>query len=501
MVAMTSDVNDVVHEGYIKLLALSGSFFDLFAVLFFLIVSPIVFDKDWKMLGFVILCVFPIILVSFLLVRRAKTTHVISFENSAQKELVATVDRTILNYRLIADYGQRPLFETRFAKAIGKYNTDLVAANKVLLNNQYFSPWISILFVAAYTFYGGLQVIDGALTLGMFLANLKIIQTMGSSWGAIYKVLMDIEAINPALMQVVELMNLPTDLPLRKALNRNKRRRSSEMRDEMRKTLERGWPVDNLPIALDGLTYDYNDAGKVNEGSKIEISIKMDPTSGMSLSNGPTFAMTGQVNLFQGEFTALVGTPGQGKSTLLRMLGGVILPTPGLLFVPVHLRVLHVATETLFFKASLFENLTFGCIPGDSDTEMERVVKICSRLGLPQGELDLIKQGKDAPAMVWGELLSHSHISLLGIARAIITNPELMCIHKPIMAHSEETSATIIAMLKEFCVEKGVGQDATTRHLRRPRTCVMTAAKLSSVTFADHVYLVSRRDGIRYVPK
>lgn len=211
--------------------------------------------------------------------------------------------------------------------------------------------------------------------------------------------------------------------------------------------------------------------------------------------------MTGCLMLHQGEFSALVGPPAEGKSTLLQMLGGVILPTPGSLFVPSHLRILHVATENLFFKATLFENLTFGCIPGDADADTARVTKICERLGLPQNVIDIVAQGFKGPVLVWSELLSHSHKCLLGVARAMITNPELLCLHKPVMAYNESTTQRVLGMLKEFCVDKGIEVDMETRHLRRPRTCVITAAKVASVNLADHIYLVSHKHGCRYVPK
>merc|ERR1719199_16452 len=158
----------------------------------------------------------------------------------------------------------------------------------------------------------------------------------------------------------------------------------------------------------------------------------------------PAFEMKGCVEFHQGTFTALVGPEGEGKSTLLKMLGGVILPAPGALFVPSHLRVLHVATENLFFKASLYDNLTFGCLPGDSDGKLERVLKICERLNIPQDVLDLVSQGASGPALVWAELISHSHKCLLGLARAVITNPEVLCIHKPTIAYNESTSKRVL---------------------------------------------------------
>jgi len=317
-------------------------------------------------------------------------------------------------------------------------------------------------------------------TLGMFLADLGVISTIGSSYAGIYKVLMDIEHIHPAFEMIVNLINLPTDVPQRKLVNREKRTKSNILREDMRKAHRKGFPADNMPIVLKSLQYDYD----FDTDSKAHA-----------------FDMKGTMNFYQGEFIALVGHQGEGKSTLLKMLGGVILPAPGALFVPSHLRILHVATEPIFFQGSLLDNLVFGCSAGDPDGSIERVIKICMCIGVPEDLLNLLKRGHDGPVHTWAQMISDSNKCLLGIARALIANPEFMCIHKPLKGLNEGTSLKVETALLDFCVEKGLAQDESTRHLRRPRTCIITAANVESVPSAHHIYFVSKRAGIRHVPR
>jgi len=99
----------------------------------------------------------------------------------------------------------------------------------------------------------------------------------------------------------------------------------------------------------------------------------------------------------------------------------------------------------------------------------------------------------------WDKMFSQSMRNLLAFARAVITNPELLCMHKPIMAYDEETSSIVLDMLKDFCVSKGVEQDQKSRHMRRVRTCIITAAKAASVYKADHVYSISHESGVRFL--
>merc|ERR1719262_1952503 len=64
----------------------------------------------------------------------------------------------------------------------------------------------------------------------------------------------------------------------------------------------------------------------------------------------------------QGKMYAFVGPPHQGKSTLLRIMGQVLLPDEGsssMIFFPPHLRVLHLSQETFFLSHTLLKNIVF----------------------------------------------------------------------------------------------------------------------------------------------
>jgi len=225
-------------------------------------------------------------------------------------------------------------------------------------------------------------------------------------------------------------------------------------------------------------------------------------TVDMSTSGGLRRALTcsGEVEIQQGHVIALLGPKGEGKSTLLRIFGGVILPKPEVLFVPSHLRVLHISSEPLFFKGSLFENVTFG-VSCPADGEHDRVMEICRTLGIRQSVLQMVDQGNNGEVQIWSEVLSLTQRCLLCLARAFVANPELMCIHKPTMPFDEPQSGVVFKMLRDFVQKKGVELDEKTRHMRRPRTCIMTSSKVMGVEAADEVYLVSHKDGIKKLQK
>eukprot|EP00747_Dinoflagellata_sp_TGD_P034381 gnl/TRDRNA2_/TRDRNA2_137222_c1_seq1.p1 gnl/TRDRNA2_/TRDRNA2_137222_c1~~gnl/TRDRNA2_/TRDRNA2_137222_c1_seq1.p1 ORF type:complete len:240 (+),score=26.85 gnl/TRDRNA2_/TRDRNA2_137222_c1_seq1:80-799(+) len=209
----------------------------------------------------------------------------------------------------------------------------------------------------------------------------------------------------------------------------------------------------------------------------------------------------GRFDIPQGIFVALVGPRGEGKSTFLRLLGGAILPKideTTMFFLPSHLRCLHVSGDPLFFIGTLLENLSFGANAGDKDIRLERVLRICDRLKMGKAVVDIVASEE---IHVWSRLLSHTQSHLLSLARALITNPECLFIHKPTQAFDDLTANIVVEMLQEYVKQKGVEQDAATYNLRRPRTCISTSAKTLGAEVADKLYYVSVGEGVCEISK
>eukprot|EP00747_Dinoflagellata_sp_TGD_P041292 gnl/TRDRNA2_/TRDRNA2_141396_c0_seq1.p1 gnl/TRDRNA2_/TRDRNA2_141396_c0~~gnl/TRDRNA2_/TRDRNA2_141396_c0_seq1.p1 ORF type:complete len:143 (-),score=10.37 gnl/TRDRNA2_/TRDRNA2_141396_c0_seq1:103-531(-) len=126
---------------------------------------------------------------------------------------------------------------------------------------------------------------------------------------------------------------------------------------------------------------------------------------------------------------------------------------------------------------------------------MERVYLIMRRLRLPDEVINFVKEDRHEH---WPEVLSHTNRHLLCLARAFITNPELMCIHKPTCQFGESTSHMVLSLLREFVVRKGLEQDEKAFAHRRCRTCIFTAQDLRDISEADTVVMVTT-EGMRYV--
>merc|ERR1712107_378826 len=77
-------------------------------------------------------------------------------------------------------------------------------------------------------------------------------------------------------------------------------------------------------------------------------------------------------------------------------------------------------------------------------------------------------------AFQWKELVSHTESMLLSFARALIANPEVICIERHFLCFDEHIVARIIKLLAEFVQQRGIEVDPARLSLRRLRTCIMT---------------------------
>lgn len=168
------------------------------------------------------------------------------------------------------------------------------------------------------------------------------------------------------------------------------------------------------------------------------------------------------VEIADGDYVAIQGQTGGGKSTLLQMLGGLDTPTTG----SVELSGKDLgslgsgalgavrATEIGF----VFQN--FNLIP--TLTAQENVETALAPLGIPAGErrarataalesVGLGERGTHLP----GEL-SGGQQQRVAIARALVKEPKVLLADEPTGALDEQTRDEIIALLEGVQAERGL---------------------------------------------
>lgn len=477
IMAMTKDVEDIVQNGYMGIIEIISHLQNLATVLAYQIISRLILQEPISPWSIAPLAVHPTLLALFAICRRRTTIHVQQAENAERASLVSQMQSVTLNNTIIRNLGGVAKAIDQFEKAIATFNASLVATLQVMKNNMYFANWMGLVMLAAYTLAGGLQVVDGKMRMGIFLADITLFTQINVTWSMICSRGVEINSILPGLERVVILMNLPTDLPDRRKVLRHLVSASRGMRSIMETdNPTKKLMLDDMPLFL--------------KGPLIEFAVKSQ--QGEFFIRKVALQLKGELYIHQGEFIALVGLHGHGKSSILKMFGGELLPGEGNLpgfFVPPHLRVLHVGTEPGLFHGTLYDNLIFGVADGGvhgQDADPERVKYICQLLTLPQEILALL----DVPdKLCWDQVLSHTQQAKLGLARALVANPDVLLLHKPSMPYDDRTSHMVLEVIKSHVKNRGVGYSSKAS-LRSPRTCIFTSSKRYGLQLADRIYLI-----------
>jgi len=172
--------------------------------------------------------------------------------------------------------------------------------------------------------------------------------------------------------------------------------------------------------------------------------------------------------LEDGEFVALLGRSGTGKSTLLRILGGLDPSYAGEVLVPRQRAVVFQEPRLLPWQRVL-PNVSLG-LPGPRDALRQQSLAALAEVGL------------DDHAKAWPVTLSGGEAQRVALARALVRSPELMLLDEPFGALDALTRARMHVLLTELCA----------RH--RPAVLLVTHDVDEAISLADRVLVLS--DGL-----
>jgi len=466
VMGVVKDSVDVVHVGYIR-------FLDMLQFIGLLLCIGCYSVYHSPVFGMAAFVAHPIVLFTVLKLRQKLTAETIEERSRSEIMLIGNAVSVASTYKLIADFRLHSRVISLWETKIKKYNQAFVNAALVLCNNNYVSDHLNRFVVISYTLYGASELIleSKTHTLGEFIANLGALHLIGSYWSKIYEQLNEMLTAAPALVRIANLMNKPTELTLRMHFNRKRRATTSELRSQLKQQGVTGNMVDMLDIIVDRFQFAPH---MRNWSNKLCIG--------------------------QGKLVCLIGPHGQGKSSLLKFISTATLPPQnytGMLFISSHLRTLHMSNDPMFFHGTLEENLTCGTRPGDADGARARVVQICELLGMPRRVISLM----DSTEYDWESKFGIPELHLLNFARALIANPELLCLHKPTCFFNEGRSQKVMAAMKAFVIGKGVCQDHSKIHLRRPRTCIYTTVRPKFIEHADDIVYVDESGARKVSPE
>lgn len=127
-------------------------------------------------------------------------------------------------------------------------------------------------------------------------------------------------------------------------------------------------------------------------------------------------------------FTVIVGPSGGGKSTILRLVTGLDKPTTGTVTNNARTRMVFQNAALLPWKSAL-DNVLIGTtdLPGTKAEKLERAKKALAEMGLAEHMAQMPRE------------LSGGQRQRVGIARALVSEPQLLLLDEPFSALDFET--------------------------------------------------------------
>jgi len=172
-------------------------------------------------------------------------------------------------------------------------------------------------------------------------------------------------------------------------------------------------------------------------------------------STAPKVLRNVTLRLEAGERVAILGRIGSGKSTILRLLGGLYQPTEGMVEVDgidlrqvdpaeYRSRVGFVSQEPRLFLGTLRDNVLMGRAHLDAG----RLVEVAKLTGLDRVVAGH-PMGWDLPVGEMGQLLSGGQRQLVALGRALVTKPQVLLMDEPTSSMDAQSEMAFLRQLRD----------------------------------------------------
>jgi ATP-binding cassette subfamily B protein len=350
--------------------------------------------------------------------------------------ITAYLQETLSGIRVVRAFAQERRHEARFSEL----NEDNRVANMktVHLNAAYFPgvEMLSGLVSAGILLYGGLQVIQGDVTVGVLVAFIAALNSFFDPIQSLSQLYTTYQAGMAALDKIFELLDEEPDLRDRPGAVELPRLRGE--------------------LEFENVAFSYSPEGeRALDGIDLHVPA--------------------------GQTVALVGSTGAGKSTFAKLAARFYDPTEGRILVDGHdlrdvgARSLRsqmgiVPQEAFLFSGPIRDNLAFGRADA-TDEEIESAARAVGAHDF----IAALEHGYDTEVGERGIQLSAGQRQLVAFTRALISDPRILVL-------DEATSNVDIHT--ESRIEEGM------RRLLAGRTAIVIAHRLSTIRRAGHIVVL-----------
>lgn len=453
---MTNDVqalDQLVTDGIVTL-------FSSILTLVGVVVILLLLDVPLALITFL---TFPLLALASIIFRMASTgAYRLTREKIAN--ITAYLQESLSGVRVVRSFGQEP----RHISEMEKLNEENRAANMrtVYLNASYFPAveLLSAVGTAAILLFGGYQVIEGNVEIGILIAFIGYLATFFDPIQQISQLYTTYQQGMAALDKIFDLLDTRPD-----TVDRPDAIDPGKIRGEVR---------------LEGVWFSYAEDARRALASQPDAP----PPDPDAPEPAPGWALEDvDLSILPGQTVALVGETGAGKSTLAKLVSRFYDPQRGRLTVDGYdVRELSsealrsqlgiVPQEGFLFSGTVRENIAFG----KPDADEEQIQRALQGVGAEE-MLAGLPDGLETEVGERGSHLSAGERQIVAFARALLAEPRILIL-------DEATSN--VDVRTERRIEQGL------RRLLAGRTAIVIAHRLSTIRNAARIVVL---DGGRVV--
>jgi len=270
--------------------------------------------------------------------------------------------------------------------------------------------------------WGVYLIHDGQITAGALIGSIMFAGRATQPLGSLVSLATRYQGARAAMLSLNQMMNAPVE------------------RDSTRNYVPLGTMTGKVGLHDVGFSYP---AGATSHGQM----------TGEAAS--PKVLRGATMRLEAGERVAILGRIGSGKSTILRLLGGLYQPTEGMVEVDgidlrqvdpaeFRARVGFVSQEPRLFLGTLRDNVLMG----RAHLDASRLVEVAKLTGLDR-VVSSHPMGWDLPVGEMGQLLSGGQRQLVALARALVTKPQILLMDEPTSSMDAQSEMAFLRQLRD----------------------------------------------------
>lgn len=398
------------------------------------------------------MAIFAFMSAPFLVLTSKITTKTVRKYNKQSREINGTilsyVSESVQNLHTIKAFNITNRYVSQMRTYLEQYRSIRLSQDKFSLIMSFCLSVIGL--IVSYSSYGWgvYRLWNGAISYGTMLLFLQISGQLTSSFSALVGLLPTAVSIATSAGRIMEI----TDLTLE---NDNDR----EKAEAIKSTAE----YDGLTVSAENVTYTYNDAERAVLN---EISFTASP----------------------GETIAFVGPSGEGKTTILRLILGLVTPDSGnVTILTKDATSLNVSDSTrrfcsyvpqgnAVFSGTIADNLRI-VRPEATQEELENVLRIAEAWSF----VDKLPQKMNTEIGERGSNFSDGQIQRISIARALLRDAPVLVMDEATSALDAETEEKVLGnMMKAY----------------PNRTCIITTHRPSMLNYCNRVYRLNENGNL-----